>query len=478
MEPPGAHGCSTSSHEASGRNSSSHEAAGRSSSSHEAPGVLPLTPTRRHYQHEPCLMPAQPHIQIASANMRKRNAVTHALLNSITNTHLILLQEPWFNRIGTARNDNTREGEDVLGGVSAPGWDIVYPGFRKDKPPKVMAYARKQAQGTRDTTHFTVVPRLDTCSHPSVQVLDVILDNEQWRVINFYHDIRDSSSLDTLLGLDFDAVIPTLVIGDFNAHSQTWSPPEVPRSSSATRIEEWAATNLLTLANAPGEITRRGAKHEKDSVIDLAWYNEAAIQAATFSGLTVDWEGSLGSDHAMLHVSGYTREPPPRHNQEGDLGFIIDPERSEVWTKAFGERSRPRPLQPTLTEAEIEEEAAAYTADIHRTNEEIFRKRRPHHPKASPWWNAACALAAQNLCNAQTTKARGTAQARLKGTVRVAKRKWADEYIEKSKLWDVAAWRHGRKISKVPSLQGPDGLVHSHEEVANILSQRFFPHAP
>jgi hypothetical protein len=134
-------------------------------------------------------MPAQPHIQIASANMRKRNAVTHALLNSITNTHLILLQEPWFNRIGTARNDNTREGEDVLGGVSAPGWDIVYPGFRKDKPPKVMAYARKQAQGTRDTTHFTVVPRLDTCSHPSVQVLDVILDNEQWRVINFYHDI-------------------------------------------------------------------------------------------------------------------------------------------------------------------------------------------------------------------------------------------------------------------------------------------------
>jgi hypothetical protein len=32
----------------------------------------------------------------------------------------------------------------------------------------------------------------------------------------------------------------------------------------------------------------------------------------------------------MLHVSGYTREPPPRHNQEGDLGFIIDPERSEV----------------------------------------------------------------------------------------------------------------------------------------------------
>jgi len=67
---------------------------------------------------------------------------------------------------------------------------------------------------------------------------------------------------------------------------------------------------------------------------------------------------------------------------------------------------------------------------------------------------------------------------RLKGTVHVAKRKWADEYIEKAQLWEVAAWRHGRKVSKVPSLQGPDGLVHTHEEIANVLSQHFFPQTP
>jgi hypothetical protein len=70
------------------------------------------------------------------------------------------------------------------------------------------------------------------------------------------------------------------------------------------------------------------------------------------------------------------------------------------------------------------------------------------------------------------------AHARLKGTVRAARRKWADEYIEKAQLWEVAAWRHGRKLSKVPSLQGPDGLIHGHEEVADILSQRFFPRFP
>jgi len=75
-------------------------------------------------------------------------------------------------------------------------------------------------------------------------------------VINFYHDVWDASSLKALLGLDIDAIIPTLVIGNFNAHSQAWSPPDVPSTGGATRIEEWAAMNLLTLANTPGEITR------------------------------------------------------------------------------------------------------------------------------------------------------------------------------------------------------------------------------
>ncbi|KAH9992935.1 hypothetical protein BJV77DRAFT_1067504 [Russula vinacea] len=116
------------------------------------------------------------------------------------------------------------------------------------------------------------------------EVLDIILDNEQWRVINFYHDVRDNTSLQALLALDIDASIPTLLIGDFNLHSRTWSPPDTPRSSQATRFEVWAATNLLTLANNPGEITRQGAEHESDSVIDLAWYNDAAIQNATFTG--------------------------------------------------------------------------------------------------------------------------------------------------------------------------------------------------
>src|SRR5258708_23936826 len=200
-------------------------------------------------------MAVQPPIIIALVNMCRRNAVTYALLNYDTHTNLFLIQEPWFDTIGTARNDTARQGVDVLGGVSSPSWEILYPAIPKDHRPKVMAYAHRQATKAQSSPPFTVVPRHDVSAHPCLQVLDTVLDNETWRVINFYHDVKDSSSLRALMALDIDATVPTLVVGDFNTHSPTWSPPNVPRSRWAGQVEECEASNLLTLANSPGEIT-------------------------------------------------------------------------------------------------------------------------------------------------------------------------------------------------------------------------------
>ena len=58
-------------------------------------------------------MLAHQSIRIASVNMRKRNTVTHALLNSDKGINLLLIQEPWYNKIGTARDDNARDGTDI-----------------------------------------------------------------------------------------------------------------------------------------------------------------------------------------------------------------------------------------------------------------------------------------------------------------------------------------------------------------------------
>ena len=42
----------------------------------------------------------------------------------------------------------------------------------------------------------------------------------------------------------------------------------------------------------------------------------------------------------------------------------------------------------------------------------------------------------------------------------------------------MAAWRHGHRTFKVPSLRGLEGLVHTHGEISNIPSHHFFPDVP
>ena len=90
-------------------------------------------------------------IEIMSMNMARRNAAMHTLLNMDTQYSLILVQEPWFSRIGTARSDGNPDGESILGGVAPPGWEAFHPVLQKGATAKVMIYKRKRA------THFNVV---------------------------------------------------------------------------------------------------------------------------------------------------------------------------------------------------------------------------------------------------------------------------------------------------------------------------------
>jgi hypothetical protein len=165
--------------------------------------------------------------------------------------------------------------------------------------------------------------------------------------------------------------------------------------------------------------------------------------------------------------------------ENNDNGYIVDTGKKDKWIRTF----RSRPLPPLIpfspTAEEIEQAAVALFEDIQTTNEQTFRRRKPYHPKASLWWNEACKNTVCNLQNSGNTNiSRSATQAKLRRAVCTAKRKWADKYIESADLWEVANWRHRCKVTKVPSLQGPNGLVHVHEEVADILSQRFFAWTP
>jgi len=148
-------------------------------------------------------------INITSVNMRRHNAVMHALLHSSPVNQIILVQEPWYDRIGTKQKDDAQEDVDVLGSVSSPGWEIHYPAIPANSRAKVTAYTWKRSwEGVNSQARFTAISRLDLCAHPCVMVLDLNFDDTTWRLINFYNDVKDPSALGTLLALDLDPRIP------------------------------------------------------------------------------------------------------------------------------------------------------------------------------------------------------------------------------------------------------------------------------
>jgi hypothetical protein len=327
-----------------------------------------------------------------------------------------------------------------------------------------MAYSRKLInRNSIEQLPFSVVSRPDICPHPCIQVLDIIHVGEQWRVINVYHDAKDRSGLDALMSLDLDPFTPTLIMGDFNTHSRSWSPDDVEPSYWAWRLEEWAASNLLTLANNPGTITRRAPNDDRDSVIDLAWYNAAAIDRATFSDLRVDWEGSLGSDHAALHVTAQTRHNLNPQNDCGtDHGYLIEDGAKKKWQENYKQIAQRKQAHFKFSNPPTEEEvilaAQHLRADIDEAISTTCRKRKPFHPKAAPWWTEACTQATTQLRMATDKQTRKTASLRLKGAVRAAKRAWANGIIAQSGLWEAATWRHGRKTTKIPPCEAERDL--------------------
>jgi hypothetical protein len=413
----------------------------------------------------------------ASINMRRRNAAMHVLLNDNTEEDVLFVQEPWFNPVGTARCDTMYQGKDVLGGVAHPKWRLAYPSFTNGQRAKVMTYIR-----IHDRTlifrknHCQMIVRNDLASHPCILISDFHIGTYYWHILNFYNNVADPTALDTLLNLDLDATIPTMVIGDFNLHSTSWSPMGWAMSSGAHRLEEWMATQTFALLNKPRFPTRMGEGGARNSTIDLAWSNMAALMQGTFFSAQVDFGGSMGSDHALIRVIAstpvhITRAPEDRTNR---FNTDIDADAWEEWDCIL--RFELPPLLPMLSPLDID----TRVDDIYRAFNEACKATMRTVGAApgfnSRWWNDECKAAAEATKGGFWMEEEAHhANRHLKKVVRDAKRNWANDYITTANIWEVAAWRHGRCSSLIPALVGNDGaLVYDHEGMASLLSARFF----
>ena len=269
-------------------------------------------------------------VAILAVNMRRRNAAMHALLEANTSDDILCSQEPWFSRIGITRADNAREGRDILGGAAHPNWNINYPYFTDKQRAKVITYTRKFVRShARKQTPIRTVVRLDLARHPTVLITDHHVNQDCLRIINFYHDVNDPSSLRTLTALELDPEVPTILVGDFNMHSPSWLPEGWTRSPRVENFETWAANQTLELQTGRGDITRRGKEDERPSTLDLTWHNLAASLSLTLTPPTLDWEASLGSDHAGIHTQWMLMSRPDTPHLRPLRTYKLDLNREE-----------------------------------------------------------------------------------------------------------------------------------------------------
>ena len=413
--------------------------------------------------------------------MRQMNAAMHALLSTNEEDDLLCVQEPWFNRIGVQRSDKSKHGKDVSGGAAHPDFTLIYPYYTDNCIAKVMTYARKYARTDkgRRATPIRTIPRLDLSAHPTILITDHYVEQDKLRIINFYNDVDDPSSLQSLLALDLDFTFPTILIGDFNLHSCSWSPENIPRSPNAHKFETWAADQTFALQTTPGTITRRGWEGERSSTLDLTFHNMATETSTVITPPTIDWPASVGSDHAGIRstwipdsIAHLQRLAPLR-----SFDLDTDDNTFKRWHESITRR-RPPLTTPTSPDALERMAMKLQDAILSATEEHFEHKRRP--PTCNnAWWNDACSKATAALREASARSASQEECTALRKdltrTTRRAKREWADNVVPNGNIWEVAKWRHGRRQSDIAALHDTDNmLTFDPEAMARILAEHFF----
>ena len=429
-------------------------------------------------------------IRLLWLNAQRSNARLHAILNSNKKADIILTQEPWFNTINTARSDSNPLGIDVLGTVANPLWEILYPKIQPGQRCKVVAFRR------RASNFFSVTNRIDLASNYHTMTLDIHTDHETFRIYNIYHDactadreddeqtIQTSRetrqrSLNNITSIDLDPRIPTIMGGDFNTHSRTWSPHGIRQSPWALDLEEWAVSQTLDLMNPPGVPTRHGDRRQRDSTLDLIWRNEAAVLDDSFQNLDIDFASSLGSDHAAIWVTYHLTHAPQEAPPDTRPPYIIQEAAHKYWVKNFKADLLLPPL--TMDKHAIDAEAERLTRRIEDISVKTFEPRHDKPLKCARWWNDSCREAVMTIRNAQSDEDRRAANKALRSAIRSAKQEWANDFLKDATsgdLWTAASWRHGRRIRSIPALITDNGLSNNTTEMAEALRHRFFKDQP
>jgi hypothetical protein len=433
-------------------------------------------------------------IRIVQLNCARGNHVVTNLLNGqIDYADIILLQEPWWGRIGT----------DATGPVANPAWQPILPvsSVPEDRRPRVMAYVKQR-------NDFTVTLRSDITQDLDIQVLDIHQPpHPTTTIVNVYNGGRETrNAARHLRDLEVDHEgQPVIITGDFNMKHPWWADTDKAPAGTAAEFVEWIQNHGYELENKRGEPTfQERGRHARTSTIDLTFTNTAAAAIGSTKEWTVDRDISGDSDHfAIRWEVDYGAEEV--RNQAGRWFNLkkADPEEWKgslrisigaegLFWEAFRDRGQGR------TNAELDEAVEKFTGYMERATEATAPERRPCR-HAKPWWNKEMEEANQQVSTAR--KARLEAK-QLDGAVapeledhyrksrnllkrlgKRAKRDYFDDILQEAMpgdIWAMKDWASGRRNYPSPAINRANGEPPAveHEEKCDALRAALFKPPP
>jgi hypothetical protein len=257
-------------------------------------------------------------------------------------------------------------------------------------------------------------------------------------------------------------------------------------AGSAGSLLEWTLLNSLVLRNEEGMRTRRGHANQRDSIIDLTFFDHFSTEDAVFSAYQVseDEDYTLGSDHnAIAWAVDFNSEFEP---EDIPLGYKIDPERKQEWIDAFMGGidptscffdGGPEPLADLSSTEGIKREVDKLMNAMSAATEQVMPVRRSQAPVQAPWWNEECADNLRRLGEAPHMF-KTPLRDRFRRTIRRAKRTWGDTVLEGAKpedVWRLVDWTRGKRRKKTPPILGPNGMAVEAEDKCHAFAYTFFP---
>jgi len=344
-----------------------------------------------HSSSPPVSLPPSSSFTIYSQNVRKSNITLHAVLSDASSlsppADLILIQEPWYGRIGV--NAQMAQGNPITDQFECPkhkDWQaIIPPSSSPSSPPDVIAYVPSHRAA------WTFQQRSDIISHPSVMCLEIESGAHPFLVMNVYNG-TDNAAIHAIATLPTHSLHKcTIFLGDFNLHHPMWSRDDNldKYTETADRLVDLFATNGYTILNPPEEPTFFTYRtlpdrppHLYTSTLDLGWTSPDLTPFV--QNFQIANHLANGSDHyPLITTLSYRPIEEPRAT------FLFHDNNYGMWANAFLHELGSRPAIPPIMYAEatfITTVDSLQGAALAASTQTCLR--RPKAAKRAKWWDS------------------------------------------------------------------------------------------